>query len=358
MTRPLSSKWLAAIFALACLLCAQPRTAAAQRLPQPARQTSTQIEESAPNVAAENASGDSLAGYRAALARCASEIAALEREPGGIAAFLHSLPDAWTVDTQGKTFSVSTAWLRTALETLQKKPADAELWRQIRERLEFLDRQASGLESQAVEPQTGKARAQLKEIFAQREFKGLAGPGALALWWRRVTGWVGEKIEAFLERLHIGQKTGNVFAYAVIGLALVLLTLWLYRLLASRSRTLTLEAEAPEPAMDMRAWLGEASAAAERGEYREAIHCAYWAAVERLETLGALPKDRSRTPRELERLGETKLATGATFRGLSRRFERVWYGTRAASAEDWASTKTELEEMGCLQLSSAKTENS
>ena len=358
MRKPFSSKWLAAIFELAWVLCAQPCAAVAQHRPQPIAQTPAKIEGAGLSSARTSAPGDTLADYRAALAGCASEITTLQQRPAGIAAFLRSLPHAWTVETQGKTFRVSTAWLRTALVTLQKKPTDAELWRQIRERLEFLDRQASGLEAKTGEPHTGEARAQLKEIFARREFKGLAGPGALALWWRRVTGWIGEKIEAFLERLHIGQKTGNVFAYTVIGLALVLLMLWLYRLLASRSRTLMLEAEAPAPAMDMRAWLGEASAAAERGEYREAIHCAYWAAVERLETLGALPKDRSRTPRELERLGERKLAMGGTFRGLSRRFERVWYGARAASAEDWASTKTELEEMGCLQLSSAKTENS
>ncbi len=357
MTRPLSSKWLATVYALAWVLCCQPCAAVAPRGPQPAAQIPAKIETAGSSADRASASGDTLAGYRTALARCTSEITALQQRPGGISAFLHSLPDAWTVDAQGRTFTVSTAWLRTALETLRKKPNDAELWRQIQERLVFLDRQAAGLEARAGEPRTGEARAQLKEIFARREFKGLAGPGALALWWRKVTGWIGERIEAFLARLHIGQKTGNVFAYTVIGLALVLLTLWLWRLLASRSRSLELEAEAPGPALDMRAWLGEASAAAERGEYREAIHCAYWAAVERLVMLGALPKDRSRTPRELERLGETKLAAGGTFRTLSRRFERVWYGTRAASAEDWASTKTELEEMGCLQLSSAKTEN-
>ena len=328
-----------------------------QNPPQPAAQTPAKIETSGPSAAGDGAPADTLAGYRAALARCAQETAALERDPRGIAAFLNSLPAAWTVDAQGKTFTVSTAWLRAALEKLQKQPTDAELWRQIGERLEFLDRQASGLEAQASEPQTGEARAQLKEIFARREFKGLAGPGALALWWRRVTTWIGERIAAFLARLRIGQKTGNVVAYAAIWLALVVLSLWLWRILSSRSRGLELEAEAPRPAMDMRAWLGEATAAAERGDYREAIHCAYWAAVERLEILGALPRDRSRTPRELERLGETRVAGGGTFRELSRRFERVWYGTRAASAEDWASTKTELEEMGCLQFSSAKTEN-
>ena len=49
-------------------------------------------------------------------------------------------------------------------------------------------------------------------------------------------------------------------------------------------------------------WLREARAAAARGDYRAAIHAAYWAAIAHLEETKSLPEDRARTPRESLRL--------------------------------------------------------
>ena len=53
---------------------------------------------------------------------------------------------------------------------------------------------------------------------------------------------------------------------------------------------------------DWRRWLREAKEAAGRGDYRAAIHAAYWAAMVRMEEMKTLPEDRSRTPRESLRL--------------------------------------------------------
>ena len=96
----------------------------------------------------------------------------------------------------------------------------------------------------------------------------MAGPSALARWWRRVTDRIGDWIDWLISRLHLGAVTGNMVAYVLIGVAVVLLALWLWRSLAGRTRQLELEFEPAEPVRDARGWVAEALAAAERGEYR------------------------------------------------------------------------------------------
>jgi hypothetical protein len=95
----------------------------------------------------------------------------------------------------------------------------------------------------------------------------------------------------------------------------------------------------------------EARAAAERGDYRAAIHAAYWAAVARLEETKSLPEDRSRTPRESLRLIRRENPAYAPLSQLTRRFELVWYGYRAATAADWTDAMQQLEALGCQRSS-------
>jgi hypothetical protein len=300
-----------------------------------------------------------LHSYAAALTRCAGEAAYLRSHPEQIAAFRKALPPAWNVRAEGKSFAVSTAWLDSALGEIQAHPQKAApVWRAIGQRLEFLSAQAEALEAPAATPSPGRARERLDAIFRRSEFRGMAGPGALARWWRRVTDRIGEWIDRLISRLHLGALTGNMVAYVLIGVAVVLLAVWLWRSLAGRTRQLELEFEPAEPARDARGWAAEALAAAERGEYREAIHCGYWAAVAHMEGLGTVPRDRSRTPRELVRLVELRSGERGPFRELTGRFERVWYGYRAPTAADWESVKAQLEKMGCLGLSIAGTASS
>jgi hypothetical protein len=290
-----------------------------------------------------------LHAYAETLGQCAGKMAKLRAHPGEIAAFRKRLPRAWNVRAEGKRFAVSTTWLDDALGEIEAHPEKAApIWRAINKRLEFLETQAEALEAPAATPAPGTARERLDAIFRGAEFRGMAGPGPLARWWRRVTGWVGEKIGWLLGRLHISAGTGNFIAYVLIGIALVLLALWLWRSLAGRMREMELDFEPGEPVRDARRWMVEALAAAERGEYREAIHCGYWAAVAHLEILGTISRDPSRTPRELLRLVEQGAGEHGPFCELTTRFERIWYGYRAPTADDWESTKVQLERMGCL----------
>ena len=109
---------------------------------------------------------------------------------------------------------------------------------------------------------------------------------------------------------------------------------------------------------DWRYWAREARAAAERGDYRAAIHAAYWTAVAQLEETRLLPEDRSRTPRESLRLVERGHAAYAPLAQLTRRLEFTWYGFRSATPEDWDDAKKQLEALECLRSSTHAIANS
>ena len=112
------------------------------------------------------------------------------------------------------------------------------------------------------------------------------------------------------------------------------------------------------PGEESRLWAKDALAAAERGDYREAVHCAYWASIVHLEGLGLLKRDRARTPRESLRLLEPHPKEQEVLADFTRHFELIWYGYRPASQQDWSGARAHLESIGCLSSSTLATASS
>ena len=100
-------------------------------------------------------------------------------------------------------------------------------------------------------------------------------------------------------------------------------------------------------ARSWRAWLAEARLMAQQQEWRNAIHLAYWAGISFLESGGAWKPNRARTPREYLRLLGTRKPEYPSLAALTRKFELVWYGDRAAGALDFQETLGQLEKLGC-----------
>jgi hypothetical protein len=98
----------------------------------------------------------------------------------------------------------------------------------------------------------------------------------------------------------------------------------------------------------VRYWWREAVAAADRGDFREAVHCGYWAAITRLEERQLIPEEKTRTPREYLRMLETHPVERGILKEQTTRLERIWYGCREATAADWSNARLELEKMGCV----------
>lgn len=299
-----------------------------------------------------------LRAYEAQLDSYAARIPEARRHPAELARLRNSLPSQWIVRVGQSSVTVSTEWLSDDLAVLSANRKNGEeLVRLIDARLAGMRDAAQQLD--AASPAAADARAHLDAILHRREFSGLHGPSALDILGQHIARWLVEHIINFLRRLHLRGNVGNVLSWIVIGLAFALLCWWLWnRLSVLTPRTESAPADAVPP-LSSRAWLDDALAAADRGEYREAVHCAYWAAIARLEDVGRLSRDRARTPREaLRQLRTASTGERETLRALTRSFELVWYGYRPASAADWIGARAQLENMGCLRPSTAATVNS
>jgi Domain of unknown function (DUF4129) len=296
-----------------------------------------------------------LRSYEAELDRCAAAV----KQPSEMGALRKSLPQVWFVRTpDGGRVDVSTAWLSQRLEKLdQKLGTSTKDVKGIESRLAAMRKAALELESASPQPFLGDARDRFNKILQRRDFAGDQGPSQLDLLKARISRWITEQLIKLFSRLHLGAAAGNAIAWTIVGLAFLALGFWVFRSLAGRSRLAEMPAPDPAEAADSRLWAKEALAAAERGDYREAVHCAYWAAVVHLESRGLLKRDHARTPRESLRLLDAHPHEQRLLGEFTHIFELIWYGYRLASAADWSSARTHLEEMGCLTPSTAATVN-
>jgi hypothetical protein len=87
-------------------------------------------------------------------------------------------------------------------------------------------------------------------------------------------------------------------------------------------------------------WLEDAQKAAAAGQWREAIHFLYWAAISRLESRRLWPADRARTPREYLALVAQDDPRRLGLSQLTSSFERFWYGGRPAAENDYLTAET------------------
>ncbi len=86
-------------------------------------------------------------------------------------------------------------------------------------------------------------------------------------------------------------------------------------------------------------WAERAEGFANRGAWREAVHCLYWAAIVLLESRRAWRHNPTRTPREYVRLLKAGSAQQEGLRQLTRIFERTWYGLRETDEREYAEAR-------------------
>jgi Domain of unknown function (DUF4129) len=282
------------------------------------------------------------------LNRLRQGIAKSDQDPSELRRLRESLPPRWLAEVEQERYEIPTDWLATVLDTIEKEPGQRQFLRhQIEQHPEAMREAASELDRGAAKPPVTRARVELDRILESREFRGMRGPSWLDLMRQRISAWIANQILKILSRLHFGGKGGDVLTWSLIALTFLALLLWVRSSLARISRGAS---SAPSPtaaASDLRNWAREAVAAAGRGDYREAVHCAYWAGIARMEDLAMLPRDRARTPRESLRLLPADHIYRRAMSTLTDSLERVWYGFRPATASDWSDVITQLERMGC-----------
>ena len=281
--------------------------------------------------------------YRTELERLLADAQELNNS-GNVPGSLEHLPPSWRVHTVKHDFEISSAGLRRDIRRYhsQKDVANASA---IRVRLESLRREIDGFE--LAPPDIATRRSALHSILAQREFNDVHGP----TWMGRLKRWMLERIFRVWRRLFSFSAiptVGEYFVYALIAAAaLALLYLVYVSVLRNPDFEEVVPRDLPVSAKEWTIWLSEARSAAARGDWRDAIHLAYWAGISFLEREGFWKPDRARTPREYLHLIAPQNEQRETLTALTRIFELAWYAKRESSEQTFIQTLAELEKLGC-----------
>jgi hypothetical protein len=301
-----------------------------------------------PVVPARAATAISLSEYRQQLRDLSTRVDALEAHPEDIAKTSASIPDEVVVNTGAKEVTVNYRNLKNDLAVLsrastEKRPAGL---RQVQDYLQTLNSEA---ESYDHSSDLSAAHQKLSEILARREFQKAGGPSFRDWLLAKVFSWLSRMLDRLGDALGTTVDWFSILIYVLITVAVSLLAVWTIRRLRRRP-------DGPDgreiipfapSARGWRAWLGEARLMAQQQDWRNAIHLAYWAGISFLESGGAWKPNRARTPREYLRLMGPRKPEYPSLSALTRKFELVWYGDRAASAWDFQETLGQLEKLGC-----------
>jgi hypothetical protein len=279
--------------------------------------------------------------------------------PEEIDAIRHGLPASWKVRTAESEYEISSEPLRNLLV---RASGDAANRKEILEEAGvWAENAATQAESytvaEATQPSADLApRAKLDQVLKRHEFSPPSPPTPWQLLRERISKWLLKmfgKLFASIARHPLGSEI--LFWLVIFGVACFLVTM-LVQFWMRRGRNIALASIGTIAAhRSWQEWIRAAQEAALRGEFREAIHSLYWVGITRLEDLSILTVDHTRTPREQLRLlsgapGATAAATAeqrARMAGLTTQLERVWYGRRPASVEDFRECLKYVEDLGC-----------
>ncbi len=295
----------------------------------------------------------SLAAYTAELDRWDAALSHWEKHPEEARELRQRLPEVWRVTVDGQRFDVSTDWLQTGMQVLEKNPRARA--RALVERLQALRLEAGEAARGAPRP-TASVRQKLDAILARREFRDVHGPTWFERLRDRVSQWLGDLIEWLTRRLSGYPINARLILWVLLAVGCAVLMAWMVQRLVRRHEALRLDiAASPLAASTWQQLTREASEAAGRGDWREAIRLAYWSGIYRLEELGVWTVDRTRTHREYLRLVRRDQPQWEPLAALTRQFELAWYAARPSSAEDFQAAMTRVEKLGCALPSTGAT---
>lgn len=249
------------------------------------------------------------------------------------------LGDSWRVQSPDGAFEISTQPL---LRMLHERPkpnlASAQLW--LTSRADQLSNYAAVRRTSAAEGQ-----AAMRAILARPEFEHELPPSA----WERLRDAIGRWMAQVFGRLFkaVSDHTpATVMFWGLLTIALGVI-LWVILRRTRLQTSLHLSGTAvPLATRTWDDWILAAQTAAQAGDLRSAVQCAYWAGVTRLQASGVLPKGGTRTPREYLRLLKTQ-TENSPFRMLAGTLERCWYACVPATPDDYQNCLRSLEALGC-----------
>lgn len=228
-------------------------------------------------------------------------------------------------------------WLRDTLKSA-RNAGDKNRGDQLRPAESRLD--------EALREVSGESPAQTSVALARQRVDAILGHPEFAtvreesLWDRMLAHLARWLDKLFNNVAQFGERSpwiGPVMEWGLIGIALVGLVLWAMRVLRRQRLAVRMEAARQiEPWEEAaRNWRALAEEQAERGDWRDAVHCLYWASIAVLEGRNLWAANRSRTPREYVRLLEAGSQRWKLLRQQTQGFEHVWYGLNSAARQDY-----------------------
>src|ERR1700690_189096 len=299
-------------------------------------------------IAAGEDASPSLAEYKSRLDQYKEDIQKVSARPDYGAELYSQVPPSLRVEAQSRTFTVSLKFLHEGLDNVLKAApaAKATILSKLEARIAAMRAEADSF-GQARDGDPA-VRERLNKILSAREFSRMRGPGVLDQLWERVQDWMSRKLDKLFPSVTDLDQLGQILVWIMIGIVSAILAVWLYR--RSRERILDHPKEILPfipSAKSWRIWLAEAREKASLGEWREAIHLGFWAAVSRLESDGVWRPDKTRTPREYLNAIPAASESKVSFAAATKTFEAAWYGGRLASAGEFERFMGELEKLGC-----------
>ena len=192
-----------------------------------------------------------------------------------------------------------------------------------------------------------EARTKVDEILKRKEFRHVEQNSYVDQLWARFWAFVGRLWSRATGMMPQSRWVAVAIEWGVLILAAVGLLIWLLRL--GKQQRLAIAAGSGGAIEVWRResdnWAERARTEAARGEWREAVHCLYWSAIVLLEGQRMWRQNRARTPREYVRLLEPGSEKQMALGGLTRVFERIWYGLRPAAESDDRQADAMLEQL-------------
>ena len=251
------------------------------------------------------------------------------------------------VQAPNETFQVRRQWLRKLMDDA-RNPALPDRIALLNQASARLDEELAAISDDALpQPAFTPARRAANSILARPEFRIVGSQS----WLDRITAelysWLGRVFAATTDFGHRSPWLGPVLEWSFIGLTVLCLLIWVERTM--RSQRIAVSMSGLIPATDWQKesmqWADLAHAEAEANNWREAIHCLYWASIVVLESHRLWRRDYARTPREYVDLLEHNSFRQLTLSRLTRIFERIWYGLRHAAREDYIQALALFEDL-------------
>ncbi len=287
---------------------------------------------------------DSVAAYRSLLQQVDTESRAEDADFKEIGT---QVPWECKFRSEGKDFRISNAQLQSQISGVEaskdagRKDKLAALQRTVADRIKSLD--------SYMQPVDPTVQPKLKQILSNKDFKRVGSQSSDAI--------VQELLMKLLIKLFslIAKNPDHaaLFAKIVVWTFVALIAaflLWKLYKWALQARPIDVSREiipfAPS-AKSWHQWMNEARAALAAGNFREAVHSSYWAAISHLESSGAWLPDKARTPREYLRLISRTNPSRALLSEISRVFEVVWYGERTPAQAECEAFLARVEQIAC-----------